>query len=312
MIRLLWAVVEDLGSFAFESVRGLFVVPTHSTETMPLLTAPSSYVSLPLHATEEAAHTLSVRPSTSLAERPQTGLQAVGAVASFILRPALQKNTVMYTASYATPLRSTPESHTSRDSIYQMLPYGSMVMVLEVSGDWARVSSGAHTGWVYAEDLAEKSADVYPAFRVGEPNEAEDPTTIRVRAIINDEFGAGDLDLPLQAEEYVLYRLYKRGAKIAWPAIRPRTPGTWHKILENTKKISLSARPSAGAIMECMLESEVDEDGLAGHIAYVEAVYPDDTIQISEANWPDKGIYNERVLPLEEWQALTPTFLVVG
>ena len=39
-----------------------------------------------------------------------------------------------------------------------------------------------------------------------------------------------------------------------------------------------------------------------GHVAFVEEVYPDGSIRISEANWPRNGIYNERVLTVAEWK----------
>jgi surface antigen len=49
--------------------------------------------------------------------------------------------------------------------------------------------------------------------------------------------------------------------------------------------------------------------GEKGHVAFVEAVFPDASLQISEANWPDRGIYNERVMVREEWKKLSPTFI---
>lgn len=48
-----------------------------------------------------------------------------------------------------------------------------------------------------------------------------------------------------------------------------------------------------------------------GHVAYVEAVFPDDTITISEVNFPDSGIYNERSLLKEEWKSLKPVFIQI-
>ncbi len=309
MLALLWAVTEDLASFAFGAIRSLFV-PVEGEDQTPLLAAPTEHALLPVRREAQTPQSLAVRPATSLAARPVTGLSVVSHE-SVPLQSALQKNTVMYTASYATPVRTAPDSYAMRDVVCAVLPYGSMVMVLEVSGAWARISSGVHTGWVAIEDLALKAADVYPAFRIGEAQLADDPNTVRVRAIIDDAFGAGDLDLPLQAEEYVLYRLYKRGAKIAWPPIRPRMPGRWHAILKDNTRVTSGATPRAGALMEFLMESEGDGEGIAGHIALVEAVYPDETIQISEVNWPNKGIYNERVLALEEWQALNPVFLVI-
>lgn len=39
-----------------------------------------------------------------------------------------------------------------------------------------------------------------------------------------------------------------------------------------------------------------------GHIAYVEEVYDDESIFISEANWPGGGKYNERKLTKANWK----------
>ena len=38
-----------------------------------------------------------------------------------------------------------------------------------------------------------------------------------------------------------------------------------------------------------------------GHIAFVEKVWPDGSIYISEANWPGLGKYNERKLAKAVW-----------
>ena len=47
-------------------------------------------------------------------------------------------------------------------------------------------------------------------------------------------------------------------------------------------------------------------------MAYVEAVFPDGTIQVSESDWPEDGIYSERTIVQEEWQKLSPTFIFFG
>lgn len=60
--------------------------------------------------------------------------------------------------------------------------------------------------------------------------------------------------------------------------------------------------------MEFALVSDGGRESL-GHLAYVDAVFPDDSLQITEANWPDEGVYNERVLVKEEWEGLEPRFI---
>lgn len=212
-----------------------------------------------------------------------------------------QKNTVMYTASIDMPLRSEPTL--LRDTVLGTVPYGSMVMVLETKNGWAKVQNGRRSGWIETRDLADRAAYVLPQFTVGEGNAGDDPNTVRLRTMIRDEFSAGLAGLPLQAHEYILYRLYRKDVHVDWPDTRPRTPGKWAEMLANTKGVSVSNMPAEQSVMEMTYEGE------RGHLAFVEAVFPDGAIQVSEANWPEQGIYNERVLPEAEWQALKPQFI---
>ncbi len=284
--------MEDLTSFAVGVFRAFFGgSATPHQQPFPQLHARAPLSEIPTKTeTHKARAITSSREQTIVPESAKS----------------IQKSTVMYTSSLATPLRSAPD--TVGDTIYTVLPYGSMVMVLDARDMWAYVASGVHTGWVYVDDLEDRAAHVYPAFHTGEENLHDDPATIRLRALIHDEFGAGDMDFPLQAEEYVLYKLSRRGVKIAWPPVRPRTPGTWHTILKDVQGVLIVPEPTAGCVMEFLIESEEGED-MGGHMAYVEAVFPDDSIQISEANWPDNGMYNERLMVLQEWQGLTPMFI---
>jgi surface antigen len=57
------------------------------------------------------------------------------------------------------------------------------------------------------------------------------------------------------------------------------------------------------------MEYMVTED--SGHLAYVESVFPDETLKLSEVGYPDSGIYNERVLTREEWKELKSIFIQV-
>lgn len=157
--------------------------------------------------------------------------------------------------------------------------------------------------------LAQKVADVYPSFITGVENSALATNTVRLRSVVHDEFGAGFNQLPLAAHEYVYYKLLRRGVRIAWPDVRPRTPGSWAKILSPVEGVTVDDTPSVGAVMEFALSPENGEE--KSHLAYVEKVFPDQSIAISEANWPARGIYNERVLSSDEWRVFHPTFITV-
>ena len=214
-----------------------------------------------------------------------------------------EKNTVMYIGGSETPMYLRPTREF--DSVIARLPYGAMVMVLEQNGRWTRTVHNELSGWVLREDLVDRAAHVYPKFVLGEKNTAEDPNTIRVRAMLEDAFAGGMTELGLQAPEYVVYRLFRKGLAIQWPEVYPRTPGLWHKILKGSVGTHVGISPKTGSVMEYMHTEEI------GHLAYVEAVFPDETINISEVNYPDSGIYNERVLTREEWRELRPLFIQV-
>lgn len=292
-MNLFLEVVEDLSSFAYSAIRNFLLPSPKITQSERIIAARQEYIPLP------EAHLVPSKDVEVLF------LEHTPATLSDSSTKTFQKNTVMYTSSLVTPLRSEPG--VVGDTVYAMLPYGSMVMVLETQGMWAQVAHGTQTGWVYVDDLEDRAAHVYPSFHIGEKNTADDPATIRVRALLNDEFGAGEVGLPLQPEEYVIYKLLRKGIKISWPAIRPRTPGTWSGILYPQENVEVQAEPVPGALMEYRISKE--DEKILGHLAFVEAVFPDQSIQISEVGFGEEGTYNERVLVADEWRALNAAFL---
>ena len=214
-----------------------------------------------------------------------------------------EKGVVMYASSATVPVYKNPT--VAFDEQIGSIPYGEMVMMLEPKGRFFHVVWNTIDGWVLREDLVDRAAHVYPEFMIGQEHSVDHPNTACVRSIIGDVFGISRSDFALQAGEYVLYRLWRRGIRITWPDVRPRVPGLWHKILKGLSGVRIGVVPRVGSIMEYVFD-----DGV-GHVAYVEAVFPDNTITISEANYPDSGIYNERVLTKEEWRELRPVFIAV-
>ena len=215
------------------------------------------------------------------------------------------KNTVMYAATKETPLYNGPTI--AFDSCKTTIPYGALVLVVEPAGRFYRVIWDTHEGWVLKEHLADRASMVYPEFVHGEENSVDHTNTARVRALIRDEFGLGNSEFSLQAGEYVLYRLMRRGVRIVWPNDHvSRAPGSWHTILRGAPHIHIGVMPRVGSILEY-----ADEHGM-GHVAYVEAVFPDSMIAISEANFPHSGIYSERTLAKDVWRALRPVFIEVS
>ncbi len=215
-----------------------------------------------------------------------------------------QKNTIVYCTRAHVLLRTTPDD--AADTAIATLAYGEMVMLLEGGAEYSYVAVGNKKGYVPTAVLAQEAASVYPEFVIGAENNSHDTTTVRLRLLIHDEFGAGLTQMPLQAHEYVYYKLLRHGAKIAWPDIRPRTPGNWAKILSTLESVAVHDTPTVGSVMEFTLP-----EGKA-HLAYVEKVFPDQTIQISEADWSDCGIYNERIIVEDAWRTLNPEFITIA
>jgi hypothetical protein len=211
------------------------------------------------------------------------------------------KNTVMYVSGFNVPLYRNPTIEF--DGQIATIPYGEMVMMREARGRFFRATWNKEEGWILREDVVDRAAHVYPEFKIGEENHADSPNTAHVRAILGDTFGLSRSSFPLQAGEYVLYRLWRKGVHPSWPGTRPRVPGLWHALLKGTQGVHVGVVPKSGSVIEYMMNNE------AGHVAYVEAVFPDDTITISEANYPDFGIYNERELTMAEWKELKPVFI---
>jgi hypothetical protein len=264
-------------------------------EALPLLEA--------AHETTEVPQSEDPIPGEGEEEGPVT-FKRVGSIIQKLTENEDLSHTVAFIASGNTPLFAGPTK--AFDTVITTLPYGSMVMVMEEKGRFSKVSQNGLIGYVLRDELRARAAHVFPEFIVGTPNEHDSSNTLRVRACIKDAFFGGEIEADLQAGEYVLYMLSRKNQGINWPPTRPRTPGLWHTILRGIPGIHVGITPKTGSILEYTLHNDM------GHLAYVEAVFPDNRISLSEVNYPDHGIYHERTLTKEEWQALNPIFIQVS
>jgi hypothetical protein len=121
--------------------------------------------------------------------------------------------------------------------------------------------------------------------------------------MIADVFCSGEAGLPLHPEEYIYYKLFSRGIILPYTEVRPRLAGTWQKIFKGVSGAHISIKPKTGSVIEY-----VDSDD-KGQLSYVEAVFPDESISLSEIGVTDMGYYNERMLSKEVWQELKPVFI---
>lgn len=279
-MRVLLAVAEDLYFFALSSLSGLL---PRQDRTQPQ----------PQQLPPKAAYRLLTEPRTAPAQRH---------VPSADVTPGLpQKHTIVYCAEVDIPLRLAPDD--TIDTAIAKLEYGDMVMVLDATPSWTFVAVHDKKGYVPTTALVDTAARVYPEFVSGGHNGPRDANTLRLRAVIADEFSARLSQLPIQPHEYAYYKLVRRGITIPWPDIRPRTAGSWATILRDCDAVARAHEPSVGSIMEY-----VSSDG-TGHLCYVERCYPDRSILVSEVHTPEQGIYDEQTLTSDEWGALNPAFL---
>jgi len=200
---------------------------------------------------------------------------------------------------YALPTRSF-------DGVVARIPYGESFQILNSQGKWLNVLYQDLKGWIHLDDVTRSNADLNPHFIAGEVYREDHPSTIKLRTRIDDQFHTTQLSLPLQNVEYVTYRLFRKGNTVAWPPERPRVAGTWQRLLKGVHGVHIGVTPKTTTIMEY-----INPDN-TGHVAFVESVYPDSAITISEIGYPSEGVYSERTMSRDEWKELRPVFIEVA
>lgn len=185
-------------------------------------------------------------------------------------RPVVAFDECSFVVSYATPLR-----------------------VDRHDGRFSHVSYAGQVGWILKDEVTQKRTDIFPVCTPGAIYDAYHGTTIAIRRLINDEFSAGELFLPLQSVEYVVYRLLQNGRTIPWPQQRPREPGTWYRLLCGVRGIHTDITPHTGAIMEWC-------EGADGCVAYTDIVRPNGTVIVSYVANTVEGQYIQRELSPED------------
>lgn len=206
-------------------------------------------------------------------------------------------------------VRKTPEV---ADNKIETLPFGKEVKVIEKKEDWFKINYDGKEGWVCSQFLSEENPKIstsevkkqlsedFPVFEIGCANLVSDENTKRVRKIINDEFTGGRNSWSFQCVEYVHFRIkINQKVNIAWPSDRPRHGGLWAAIFQKNNQYKVLDEPKEGCAVSF---SNPNFNAPYGHVAYIEKVFSDQSIRISEANWPSNGVYNERILSKEQWK----------
>ncbi len=178
-----------------------------------------------------------------------------------------------------------------------------------VDGPWMRVTKDGKTGWVSAEYLSATAPSIPTPtaqqikFEMGKSNQLDGKNTVAVRKIIKDVFGNGQNGYCLQCTEYVEYRVGLLGIEIQWPVTNGRNGGKWASIFKTANLYHILDFPLPNCAM-CLTKGISQDPSIntIGHVAFVEQVFPDGSVKISEANWPNSGIYNERTIQQNKWQ----------
>jgi len=191
------------------------------------------------------------------------------------------------------------------DSALKRLEYGTSVRLVSLQGRWAQVRIAGAVGWVFKDALVVQINAVYPSFVSGIRYDAQHPDTVKLRACIDDEFGGARGDHVLSPAEYVYYRLKQKKRLINWGDIRLRIPGTWQRKLKGSLGIYISIAPKTESVMEYIVDD-------IGHLAFVEAVFPDGSMNITEIGKFDDNSYTEGILQPEQWRELRPVFIEVN
>lgn len=276
-MQVLLAVIDDLWQFAYSAVFGMRHVLRNDLErerqaTLPLV-VPESTARLPLIIPTTTNHHTDFRSGEQY---------FIGESAVYL---------------YSDPVIAF-------DTAQQKLSYGQVVFVKKLGGRWAEVVVDKQSGWLLKDVLRERREDIHPQFVTGESYDAHHLETIKLRACIEDEFSGAEAGLPLLPAEYVTYKLSVQKRHIEWDHTGPRLPGTWQKRLRGFLGIHMSISPSTHTVMEYIVDD-------IGHLAFVEAVFPDRSIKLSEVGEQEDGVYSERTLSPEEYRELAPVFIEI-
>jgi len=228
--------------------------------------------------------------------------------------PELTTQKLYVNSEIGLRIRSTPEI--KPDNILEVLSHGQEVTKIEEQNKWIKVQYNSDKeGWVSSVYLTENKPvdspqvapkedfqDALPKFKKAVANLANDENTIKLRKIINYEFGLDFDKDELQCTEYTQYRVQQMGIKIQWPVKTNRNGGNWANIFEKHGLYKVLDTPKAGCAMCFTTGFRTPAMNATGHVAFVEQVFDDESVKITEANWPPPGKYNERRMPKAEWR----------
>ena len=189
------------------------------------------------------------------------------------------------------------------DTLRGIFSYGDAVRVIQQKDQWSFVENSIIQGWVESTALSLQTDEVFPVLVNEYTYTAKSVETHKLRLCLKDELLGGQLALPLQATEYIFYRLKRKGNDFQWPLERPRTPGTWRNILQGKRGVSISLEPKTGSVVEC--SGEIGDFVLG----YVETVTPAEELVVTAMSSTQTGVFLSLTLKKEQWQLWKPVFI---
>ncbi len=197
------------------------------------------------------------------------------------------------------------EPRITYDTLLHFVPFGQTMTLRRFVDAYAEVLVCGKVGFIHKDTITAKLESVWPVFEPQKVYEADDMVAALTRTHIKDAFLGGLLRLPLMGGEYVTMRLLRDQLMIPWTPVRPRKEGEWHVLLRGVHGVHTGVAPETDAVMEWY-----DEEGI-GHVAYVEAVLPDNTLKISAVGLVVLGEYTELVVPQVIWREWRPVFISI-
>ncbi|MFM2381285.1 MAG: hypothetical protein RLZZ76_52 [Candidatus Parcubacteria bacterium] len=281
-MQVLFAVIDDLFEFAYTALFGATTIEVQSV--------PARLLSAPQVSEQPMLPTFSSVGSL-LEERASTEEVILSGDSSFFIG---EENVFLfYEPTFAF------------DSAICLIHYGTQVHVRKLGGRWAHVGSVVGEGWILKDALRKESTDVFPTLAPEAAYTHDHKEVQKLRLCIGDEFSGERSGLLLQDTEFVTYRQGRRGRKIPWTGERPRVAGEWQRLLRGKQGVHMSIVPKEGTIMEYTSDEE-------GHLAFVEAVFPDQSISISSVGLMSEGEYTQAVLTHDTWKELRPVFISIS
>jgi hypothetical protein len=200
-----------------------------------------------------------------------------------------------------TPLFTRPM--VSFDNQMGEIFYGESVVVLRSEGLYSEILYKDQLWWVRSDTLSTQREMVFPQFLHNESLLHDNANTIKVRQHIRDECNGGQLYLPLQSFEYILFQLKQKKIVVNWPSIRPRSAGRLQVLLKGAKNVHIGVEPKTGAVLEYYNSVST------AVIAYVEEVHPDLSIKISSVGRTAEGLFEVETIEALTWREWRPVFI---